>query len=165
MIGKVALMLALIAAGMVLFLLEIVTPTFGLLAAIGLAALGAAVWAAFTISSLFGLIMAVVLILTIPAYIVFLVRLLPKTPLGRRLFLKSSPDATGDAAPQSQTHEALVGREGVAESLLRPSGAIRVEGRRIIAVAESGTIEKGAKVLVIRASGSNVTVREITEQQ
>lgn len=164
MIGKVVLMLAMVAAGMVLFFLEIVTPTFGLLVAIGLAALGAAVWAAFTISSLFGLIMVVVLILIIPAYIVFLVRLLPKTPLGRRLFLKSSPDATGDAAPQFQTHEALVGREGVAESMLRPSGAIRVEGRRIIAVAESGTVEKGAKVLVIRASGSNVTVREITEQ-
>jgi len=53
-----------------------------------------------------------------------------------------------------------VGRTGMAETLLRPSGAIRVDGKRIIALSESGIITKGQPVKVVRAGGSNVIVRK-----
>jgi membrane-bound serine protease (ClpP class) len=58
----------------------------------------------------------------------------------------------------------LLGREGVAETLLRPSGAVRIDDRRIIASAESGLIEKGTAVKVVRVTGNDVVVRRIDAQ-
>jgi len=164
MTANLAMMIAFIIAGMVLFALEVVTPSFGLLAATGIAALAAAVWRAFAISSLFGLIMIIALAITMPAYLVFLVRLLPKTPLGRRLFLRPSPKSTGDAAPEAEQLRSLVGKRGEAVSLLRPCGAVRIDGQRVVAVAESGMIERGTTVEVIRAAGQNVIVRPCGDQ-
>jgi len=165
MIGMLALMVGLILAAMVLFALEVVTPSFGLIAALGVASLGGAICCAFVIDSTFGLVMMILLLVVMPPYIVVMVKLLPKTPLGRRLFLKSSPSGTGDAAPEHTTYQSLVGKEGEAISLLRPSGAVRVDGRRVVASAESGVIPRGAKIKVVGATGRNVVVRRLPDEQ
>lgn len=154
--------IVLIVAGLAFFLLEIITPMFGLLVALGVAAFAAAAWLCFTISQILGLVVLVALIVVLPAYMVMLVKLLPKSPLGRRLFLGGAPDATGTGTPEAARHESLVGREGIAETTLRPSGAIRIDGHRVIATAETGLIEKGQAVRVIRAVGTNVIVRRAT---
>ncbi|MDY7011562.1 MAG: NfeD family protein [Planctomycetota bacterium] len=154
----VSIIIVLIIAALVLFLLEICTPTFGVLAAMGVAALVAAVWLCFTLSSVAGMVLLIILLVTVPIYLVFLVRFLPRTPLGRKLFLKKASDPSS-ATPEAEDNETLIGKTGLAESLLRPTGAIRIDGRRVIATAESGMIEKGEKVKVIRATGMNVVVR------
>jgi len=151
--------IVLAAAGLVFLVLDLITPTFGILVGLGVVALGAAVWFCFTLSTELGLAAVVLLVIVIPAYLVLMVKLLPKSPLGRRLFLGSAPEATGTGTPEADKHESLVGREGVAETTLRPSGAIRIDGRRVIATAESGMIEQGQTVRVVRAAGSNVVVR------
>ena len=138
-------------------------PAFGLLVLLGLGALGAAVWFCFGLSSVAGLVLLLSLIVIVPVYLTMLVKLLPKTPLGKRLFLRRARSAEADATPEADEHDAMVGREAVAETTLRPSGAIRIDGRRTIAVAETGMIEKGARVRVVRATGSNVVVREVED--
>lgn len=154
----VLLIIALIIAGFVLMLVEILTPTFGILIVLGLAALAGAVWQLYTVSPIGALVMTIILIASLPVYFALLVRWLPNSPLGRKLFLRKRQDP-GTGVPEAAKNEALVGKTGVAESSLRPSGAIRIEGRRVIASAESGLIEKGQTVRVVRAEGMNVVVR------
>ena len=158
-----ATIIILIIAAMVLFLLEIVTPFFGILAAMAVGSLVAAIWLTFTISSVAGLIFIVAVVFFIPAYLTIVVRLLPRSPLGRLLFLGKARRATGDGTPEASTYAALVGKEGVTETVLRPTGAVRVEGKRVIGSAESGMIGKGRRVRVLRASGMNIVVRQIDE--
>lgn len=161
---EISLVIGLVVAAMVFFVLEILTPTFGALVALGLAALAGAIWAAFTVHFAFGLAMLGATLVGVPLYLVWIVRVLPKTVLGRRLFLGRAREATGDAAPEARTLKSLVGKRGVADSLLRPSGTVRIEGKRVVAVAERGTIPKGTTVTVTKAEGTDVIVRPVEDE-
>lgn len=158
--GTAALIALLILAAMVLFLLEILTPSFGLLAVMGIASLVMAAWKAFSINPVVGWVLTLVMIVLIPIYLFLLVKWLPNTPLGKRIFLHKADSAEGEGTPQAQEYESLVGKSGVTETPLHPSGAVRIDGKRVIALAESGMIEKGCSVTVIKAAGTNVIVRK-----
>lgn len=56
----------------------------------------------------------------------------------------------------------LIGLEGYALTALRPSGTVVLHDERIDVVSEGGYIAKGAKVKVIKAEGSRIVVREIS---
>jgi membrane-bound serine protease (ClpP class) len=157
----IAFIVLLILAGLVLLLFELLTPTFGPLAVMGLAAFGGAVWLGFTLSPEAGVILLIALLIAVPAYVVFLVRSLPRLPGAKKLFLEKVPSLTASGTPDAASMESLVGKTGTAETLLRPSGAVRIEGRRVVAVAESGVIDKGATIKVVAASGMNLIVRAV----
>jgi len=164
MTQTILIILALLLAAMVLFLLEVLTPSFGVIAALGIAALAAAVWQAFTVSSLFGALLILGILLATPLYLMISVRLLPRSPIGKRMFLRKARTGEGEAAPEADELEKMIGMTGTAETILRPSGAVRIDHKRVIALAESGTIEKGSSVKVIRVSGTNLYVRELASR-
>jgi len=97
--------------------------------------------------------------------VMLLARYLPAAPLFRRLMLAGSP------APGSQTGSAvgaaaaaphpLEGREGLAETALRPAGKAVIDGRRLDVVSESGFVEPGERVRVITVRGGAVVVRRV----
>jgi len=86
---------------------------------------------------------------------------LPKTGLGRRMGLRREAVQAGEGTPEAEDLSRYIGRVTTAETLLRPSGFVRIDGNRIVAEAESGLIEKGRQVKVIRAGGTSVTVRKV----
>lgn len=159
--AQMTIILLLLLAAMVLGFLEICTPSFGLLAVGAVAALFSAVYMAFQYDTWVGAVVTIAAAAMGPAYIVLLVRILPRTPLGKRLFLKRAVDASGAAAPDSDVHESLVGKTGTAETLLRPGGAVRIDGKRVMAQSESGIIKRGTPVKVIGADSMNVIVRAV----
>ncbi len=55
----------------------------------------------------------------------------------------------------------VVGKEGTAQTILRPSGTVIIDGELFDAVSESGFIEKGARVKVTRYENAQVYVYEI----
>ncbi len=154
----------LVVAAIVLSFLEICTPSFGMLTVAAITAIAAAIYFACTISPWAGAGLAIGVLIAMPIYLGVLVRLLPKTPLGKRLFLAKAPDSTGDAMPQAEAYNELIGKTGVAETQLRPSGTVRIDGKRIMARAESDIIEDGTEVKVIRADSMNVIVKPVSEQ-
>ena len=154
---------ALLVACLLLLAAEICTPSFGILAVAGVACWVGAVWVCYDYNASFGVIMAVVSCFAILAYLVLAVRYLPKTPLGKLLQLRTRRAPPGEGTPEAVQEENLVGREGLAETVLRPSGAIRIEGKRVIARAETGFIDAGRKVKVIASDGMNVVVSEVTD--
>lgn len=145
-------------AGAVCFLLEICTPSFGVLAFLGVASLAGAAVFGFRIHPFAGLGVILGCLLLTPVYLYVLVKILPNTPLGRRMFLPPAPDASGTATPQASELSALVGKTGLTETPLRPSGVVRIEGRRYDALAEHDMIETGRTIRVVRAGGTEVIV-------
>lgn len=55
----------------------------------------------------------------------------------------------------------LLGMEGRALTVLRPSGTIVINNERLDAVTEGGFIEKNAQVKVIKVEGVRIVVREV----
>ncbi len=150
----------LVVAAMVLAFLEILTPSFGLLAVGAIGTLIGAIWMSFVYASWLGYTMAFSAVVFGWAYMAFLVRMLPKTPLGKRLFLAKAPDATGDGTPQADMYDEMIGKTGTAVTLLRPAGMVEVDAKRLPAQAETGMIEKGTPIVVVAADSMNVIVRK-----
>ena len=57
----------------------------------------------------------------------------------------------------------LVGRIAITMTPLRPSGTIRIDNERIDAVSDGSFIAKDKKVIIIKAEGSRIVVREARE--
>jgi len=162
--GTILLILVLLVGALVLFAAEICTPTFGLLAVAAVGCLVGAVYLCFTISPVLGVVAIVALVFLIPAYLWAMIKYLPRTALGRILQLRAQSKDPGEGTPDATELDALLGRTAVAETTLRPSGAIRIDEKRVIATAETGFIKEGATVKIIKAVGMNVVVREVDEQ-
>ncbi|MDY6913894.1 MAG: NfeD family protein [Planctomycetota bacterium] len=162
MLEMILLIIVLVLAALLLIAAEICTPMFGLLAT---AAIGCAAWAAYliwtTFGGLVGIIAVVAMVVGLPIYAVWAVRKIPQTALGQLLTLKRGQAAPGEGTPEANKLLAMVGTKTTAETTLRPSGTIRIDGRRVVAQAETGMIEKGDQVEVIRATGMGVVVRKV----
>jgi len=157
----ILLIVVLVVVAMALIVVEICTPMFGLLAVLALGAVGWAVYLCYSINGVAGIVGTIVAIVALPVYSVAAVKIIPKTPLGRRLRLRRARVARGQGTPEASDLGKYVGRTTTARSILRPSGVVRLDGKRLVAQAESGLIEKGKTVKVIRATGTHVVVREV----
>jgi len=160
MAQTILLIIVLILAALALIVAEICTPMFGLLAALALGCAATAVYLCWTIHPWLGVFGIVAAAVGLPVFAVAAVKILPRTVLGRRLALKRDRAAPGEGTPEANELQKLIGRETTARTVLRPAGTVRIDGRRIIAQAESGMIEKGATVKIIRAEGNRVIVRK-----
>jgi membrane-bound serine protease (ClpP class) len=154
----------LLLGAMALIVAEICTPFIGLLGATAVGLAGLAVYLAWTVNAFFALVLGAACVVGLPIYTVLVVKRLPGSSLGRKLHLYRNEVPAGEGTPESASLVGLVGRKTTAETTLRPAGTIRVDGRRIVAQAESGMIEKGQEVTIIRAAGNRVIVRK-SEQQ
>lgn len=157
------LIVVLIAGGLVLVLAELCTPSFGMLAVASLACFAYAVYKCFLIHPVLGFLAILVLLVGLPIYLMYLIRFFPKTPLGKRLALRKLKPDTGAGVPEAPRHQEWLGAEGVASSVLRPSGTVTIKGRRVVATAETGFLPAGARVRVVKSTGLNVIVRQIAD--
>jgi membrane-bound ClpP family serine protease len=55
----------------------------------------------------------------------------------------------------------LLGKEGIALTILRPSGTVIINNERVDVVSEGGFIEQNAVVKVIKVEGARIVVREL----
>jgi membrane-bound ClpP family serine protease len=82
----------------------------------------------------------------------------PRTSLGRKMILFHQQTA---ARAGTEPPPELVGKQGVAQSLLRPSGVAVIDGKRLDVTAESGIIERGSAVKVVAIEGTRILVRKL----
>jgi membrane-bound serine protease (ClpP class) len=89
----------------------------------------------------------------------FGLKILPNTPIGRRLFLKG-PDASEVAhGTLPEDLKELVGHTGLALTDLRPAGTARIAGRRVDVIADGRFVERGGGVRVLGVNGTRVVVQ------
>jgi len=108
-----------------------------------------------------GLVVALVLA-------VLLARFLPKGWLWDRMVLQTalgSAAQVAGSAPEAEAEAdaaALVGREGVVTTPLRPAGEVEIDGRRYQAQVELGTVEAGATVVVVDRTDFGLKVERVS---
>lgn len=145
----------------ILFAVEIFVPSFGLLSVCAIACLvgGGAIF--FKFGALSGTIGVITAVVVVPITWIIAYRIFPNTPFGRRVILGKPDRQRGDAIPDRDRLESLLGAEGVVITPLRPGGICSFDGRRVECVAETGYIERDSKIRVIRVEGTQLTVRLI----
>jgi len=84
--------------------------------------------------------------------------ILPKTALGRRLFLKA--EITGASQAPLAERETVVGQAGVADTTLAPTGYVTVAGKRYEAYSRSGLIAKGEALRVVELDNFRLIVQK-----
>jgi membrane-bound serine protease (ClpP class) len=155
----------LLVVGLFLLLLEIFVPSGGILGFLSVSSVLAAIITAFYNRGVeVGLIFVVITAFAVPAILVAAFRFWPHTPMGRRVLLNiPTEEEVLPDTPQRRTLRKLVGKVGVAKSMMLPSGAIAVEGLIVDAVSEGVAIEPGQHVRVIQVHGNRVVVSPTDE--
>lgn len=88
-------------------------------------------------------------------------RLFVNTTIGDKLALVAEQKSSEGYTVSLPEFDSLVGKEGIAETILCPSGKVRVENDIYDAVAQVSYIEKGEKVKVVEHENSNLVVTKI----
>ncbi|MDP7396163.1 MAG: NfeD family protein, partial [Lentisphaeria bacterium] len=83
------------------------------------------------------------------------IRFVPDSPIGRRLFLKTSAKEWDGFETGNRT---LLGKTGVSCTMLRPSGLAMIDDERIDVVTEGEMIQKDQRVKVIEIEGNRIVV-------
>lgn len=142
--------------GVILIIVEVFLPGFGLPGIGGIVLVGAGVT---MVGMHFGALTAVGTLLVIIAVLAVLVSwvLRQASRGGRRseLFLQEREELHSQQADM----QVLVGRAGTTTSVLRPAGIGDFDGVRLNVVTEGGFIEKGTPIEIVRVEGSRIVVR------
>ena len=94
-----------------------------------------------------------------PVFIVTGLKILPKTPMGKHLVL-SNTESSDKGYTSSQLDKRLIGKTGIALTVLRPSGIVRLENKKYQAVTQGDFIEKDETIEVISIKGIQVVVKK-----
>ena len=92
---------------------------------------------------------------------VFLVLLafLPQSPVWQRLGLKKEITGKVYQIEEKSSEPSVVGKTGIAKSMLRPVGIVEIEGKRWDAITEGEFISPGTKVRVEGVRGNTIVVK------
>ena len=153
--------IGLVAIGMFVMLLELFVPTAGMLGVVAFIFRVAGIVVGFTVSFSLGITLIIVTLLAILLLFALMVKIWPKTPIGRRILLTpvNSPD---DVLPHSkyldEIHEA-VGQLGIAKTKMLPSGIVIVNGIKFDALSDGLPIDQGDAIKVVAVKGNRIVVQ------
>lgn len=151
--------IAMFLAGILCIIIEMLMPTVGLLAGVGVAAMLYSVVLAMggDINAMYAMLIAFVAAI---AGFSLLVKRLPSSRLWSKVVLKDQSEAVRGYVSSPPKHD-LLGKEGEVYSELRPSGAVIIDGVPVDVVSEGTFIPKGEKVRVVAVEGARVVVRKV----
>jgi membrane-bound ClpP family serine protease len=146
-------------AFLVVIFLEMLLPSAGMLFILSVLLAAAAVIAGFMHSVYLGATMVVILVVSFPVLFALFSRIWPHTPMGRRLMIPApSPESV---LPQSTLEDSLVQYKGAKAEVLSPmlpTGSIRIGDKILVATCESGAVEPGQWVRVVRIQMNRLLV-------
>ncbi len=153
--------IALFLGGVLCIVIEILAPTVGLLAGLGIALMLYSVVLALggDVNAMYALLASVALAVF---FFLLLLKRLPSSRLWQKLVLRDTATAERgyvSAAPR----ESLLGQAGTAATDLRPAGSASFNGVPVDVVSEGGYIPRGTPVTVVAVSGGRVVVRACPE--
>ncbi|MBK8100769.1 MAG: hypothetical protein IPK26_27090 [Planctomycetes bacterium] len=160
--GSVGLVLLVAVVGLALLVAEVVLVSFGTLLILAGVALIGAVFMAFAESFAFGVTMVIVESIAAPVVFTMALKLLPNTRLGKAILLEGPKPAEVSGAGEDPALRALLDRQGVTVSPLRPAGYAKVDGRRVDVITRGEMLDEGVAVKVIQVQGNRVVVAAIT---
>jgi membrane-bound serine protease (ClpP class) len=142
-----------------LIIAEVFVPSGGLLSACAFACVAGGILLFFMHSTITGWAGLGIAVVMIPAVLIIAYKIFPSTRFGRSVILSPPNRERGDAIADTDELKQLLGAVGTVITPLRPVGMCDFSGQRVECVAESGYVEKGKEVKVIRVQGTQLTVR------
>lgn len=158
-----AILLLVIAIGIVA--LEMFIPSGGLL---GIMAAAAMVSSIFVVFKYYGLVWGTVYLVfnafLTPFVIVSALKWWPHTPIGRKM-LNLPPGQEGEitSTPSYDEYKELIGKRGVAQSKMLPSGTVQLGEVRYDAMGQGVAIDPGQAVEVVAVEGNRIIVRPVMD--
>ena len=151
--------IAVFLAGVLMIIVEILLPTVGLLAGLGVAAMLYSIVLALggDIGALTAL--GIALIISVVLFLLIVSRL-PSNKLWNKVVLQNR-SRTEEGFVSAVGKPELVGKSGEVLTELRPSGTARIDGRPVDVISEGAFIQKGKSIVVLSVNGSRVVVREV----
>jgi membrane-bound serine protease (ClpP class) len=101
-------------------------------------------------------LVSALLLALLALYIEF--RVLPKTAIGRRVFLTS--EIKSSSSPLGEEARDLIGKSATSLTMLSPSGYVSVDGKRYEAFCQTGQVPAGTLLDVISADNFRIIVSE-----
>lgn len=145
---------------------EFFVPSGGM---IGIAAIVSGITAillAFAHSTSTGITFLVLIGISTPAILVFMIQLWPHTPIGRKILNRKpgqlhpkKEHKMRDGTPVSE----LIGQVGTAQTDLLPGGRVLINGRKLDAVSTGMPIDSGTEVVVVKTQAGKIQVRKALE--
>ena len=146
--------------GILMFIVEMFTPGFGVAGGLGIAAFAAIIVMQFLANSVTAaLIVTAVLVLLLAIIIVLFIRSFQKGALSRSKIVNTTAVEGESSAPIKEKSRDLVGKTGTAVTALRPAGIADIDGVRMNVSTYGNFIEPGAEVVVTAVEGLNVFVK------
>lgn len=143
-------------AGMLMVIVEVFMPgaVLGVVGTILLLAAAVTAFSAFGVGG--GLWACLGLLLGGGAVLLLWLKVFPRTLIARAITLKDQ--TFGRASPDASP---LLGADGISLTALRPAGVARIAGARHEVMAESGWVDEGRAVKVVRVEAGRMVVREV----
>ena len=146
--------LILLVFALLLFVLEIMNPGFGLPGIAGIVLLAADVLiTAHTLQE--ALLYGLIAVLIVLAFLLIGARFISKGKMPKSLVLSQNEEEYRS----SEDLSALVGATGKAVTVLRPAGMAELAGRKLDVVTRGEFLEKDSLVEVVEAAGGRIVVR------
>jgi membrane-bound serine protease (ClpP class) len=150
--------IAIFLVGILCIIVELLMPTVGLLAGVGVAAMLYSVVLALggDINALYAMLISFVVAIAVFA---FIVKKLPSSRLWNKVVLKDQSSSSRGYVSAEPRNE-LMGRHGTVLTELRPAGSALIDGRPVDVISEGAFLPKGEEVIVVAVNGSRVVVRK-----
>ena len=149
--------LILFGIGIVLMIVEMYAPGFGVAGVSSLIAFALAIiFAADTF--LEGLVFSGVVLLVIAIIVAVFLVLLSKGRLSSNFILKAKNSTDEGFSSATNDLHFLIGREGVAQTILRPAGRVSIENKVYDVVSSGDFIAPGEKIRVLEVNGNHIIV-------
>ncbi len=151
-----SLAVALYILGLFMILLELVVPhgITGFLGVVGI--LGGIGLSIFTAPPIYAVIMGIFTVIVLPLlfYLVY----------KKMQLMGGLQEKQGDySSTVSYDYNYLIGKQGIALSMLRPSGIVLIDNKKVDAVSERDVIKKDEKVEVVKVEGIRIVVRKVSQ--
>ena len=153
--------------GVAMLLVEIfIIPGFGIVGTVGIIAIVASLYLSLVgrfmpaTDFMSGAKVLAIAFISSFAIILIALRFLPKFAPFQKLVL-STTEAGGEGYRSSPAeYGSLLGKEGVALTLLRPAGTAIIEGDKVSVVTEGDFIEKDSRIRVLKVEGYRIVVEK-----
>lgn len=153
--------LAVLGLGLVLLILELVVPSFGILSVLGAICLFGGVMMASSDPKEAAFMLVIALLVALIA-IIIAIRTFKHRGVWNRFILKEQlTTSKGFTSNPDQSY--LIGQTGVAITPLRPAGTALIQGERVDVVTHGSFISANQSIVVVEVEGVRVVVREVKE--
>ena len=149
------------AAGVILAIAEFCIPGFGLCGIASIVCfLASIIMASRSLAT--GIVFTALVLLTVAVIVIVFSIFASRGRFIKPLTLSEKLDSN-EGFSSSRSFEELVGKTGLAVSILRPSGRVKIDGEVYDVITNGEFIQPGTEVSVVSAEGSRIEVKQLAE--